>query len=84
MCAVAAVYNRLAFIKYVRARGCPWNGLETYHAITGGHEELLQWAHANGCPLPDDACNVAHRNGQNAILRWLATNGCTCGGQFHF
>ena len=47
-CAEAAASDNLPLLKWLRKKGCPWDGQVCADA---GSKKLLRWALANGCPF---------------------------------
>jgi len=53
-CAIAAEYNKLHILKYLKKKGCPWDERTTRNALTNNNIEILKWALQNNCPINQD------------------------------
>ena len=59
-------------LKWLHARGCPWDETTCSAAAEAGHLEVLQWACKNGCPWDKQACTEAgDLYGHGHIINWL-------------
>ena len=71
----AAYDGNLELLKWLRAKGCPWNEKTCECAAMQGQYRCLVYAHKNGCPCGQKTCYEAayacHR-----CLRYLRQNGC--------
>ena len=58
-------------LKWLRARGCPWDRRTCASASNNGHFGVYLWARANGCPNchPDDKTGRSHRS--NLLLETI-------------
>ncbi|GLC46021.1 hypothetical protein PLESTB_001027100 [Pleodorina starrii] len=70
-----------AMLRWLRDRGCEWNGSAFAAAADAGCEEQMEWLAAAGCPFGDDGEPYvrAARNGDLATLRLLRRLGCPWG-----
>ncbi|GFR44639.1 hypothetical protein Agub_g5928 [Astrephomene gubernaculifera] len=69
-------------LRWLRERGCPWDGDCTFTgAAAGGCEDVLEWLVEQGCPLPANGQPYlkAALNGDLATLRCLKQLGCPWG-----
>lgn len=75
-CAQAAMANRFAVLKRLRARGCEWDAWTCACIADRGTLEVLQWARQNGCPWDARTCDFAAHRNHYPMLRWARENGC--------
>ena len=75
MCQLAE-RGHLALIKWLRAKGCPWDATACSGAAGGGHLEVLQYLHSKKCPWDWWACYGAAESGHLNVLQWLHAKGC--------
>ena len=80
-CYLAARSGHLELVKWLRAKGCPWDGGDDdvcRAAAEGGQLEVLQWIRAQDPPCPWDVlvCSFAARYGHLDVLRWARSQGC--------
>ena len=75
-CAAAAYGGQLKALKWLRAKGCPWNKVTCHAAAFIGHLEILAWARSNGCAWDKGTCLVAAAGGHLDVLQWCRANGC--------
>ena len=74
----AASRGSLSLIKWLRERGCPWDGSSWMcsAAASGGHLGVLKYLHENGCPWDEWTCSYAAEGGHLAMLKYAHENGC--------
>ncbi|WZN63220.1 hypothetical protein HKI87_07g47670 [Chloropicon roscoffensis] len=77
-CSSAAYGGQLELIKWLRAKGCPWNINTSRSAAYGGQLEVLQCMRAQDppCPWDSDVCYWAAQKGHLEVLRWARSQGC--------
>ena len=80
-CGWAAYNGHIEVMKWLRAKGCPWDILTSCAAADGGQLEVLQWMRAQDPPCPWDlqVCYYAAKNGHLDVLRWARRQGCPWG-----
>jgi hypothetical protein len=71
LCATAAGKGDLDLLKWLRAKGVPWDSRTVNTAVEGGNFEVLKWLAANQCPWDHNATTTAAQSGNFRILRWL-------------
>lgn len=71
----AAIGGDLEVLKYLRAKGCPWDSRCCVHAAMHGNLEALKWLRREGCPWDMYVCNAAALGGDLATLEWLRARG---------
>jgi len=76
MCCHAIKSERTDMLKYLRARGCPWDKSSCIEAAQTGQLETLQWLRAHGCPWTVHACTAAIYKHHYPIADWALDNGC--------
>ena len=76
LCNGAAGRGDLEMLKWLRAKGCPWDKWTCANAAKGGHLEMLKWLRAEGCPWDEGACAWAALRGHLEVLKWLQAEGC--------
>ena len=76
LCDGAAGRGDLEMLKWLRAKGCPWDVKACRSAAKSGHLEVLKWLRAEGCPWDEYACESAEVGGQLEVLKWLRDAGC--------
>ena len=74
--AKAAGRGDLEMLKWLRAKGCPWDKWTCANAAKGGHLEMLKWLRDNGCLWSAGACASAAFRGHLEVLEWLRAAGC--------
>ncbi|PNH06642.1 Ankyrin repeat domain-containing protein [Tetrabaena socialis] len=79
--AAAAQAGSMELLRWLRARGCPWDATVFAAGAEGGSEEQLKWLVDRGCLMGDDGEPYvrATRHGDLAILRCLRRLGCPWG-----
>lgn len=79
-CELAAKHNRLDVLKWLRARGCPWDASVCHVAAEYGHLELLRWSRAQNppCPWTGHTTLVAAEHGHLHILQWCLSQHPPC------
>ncbi|PNH04225.1 Ankyrin repeat domain-containing protein, partial [Tetrabaena socialis] len=79
--AAAAGAGSMELLRWLRARGCPWDATAFAAAAAGGSEEQLEWLLEQGCLMGDDGEPYvrAARPGDLAIPRCLRRLGCPWG-----
>jgi len=70
----AARHGHLDVIQWVRANGCPWNGIVYVNA--GDRLDTAEWARRNGRPWDASVCARVAASGDMRLLEWLWKNGC--------
>ena len=76
-CCAAALNGNLDSVKWLRARGFPWDGeVLSSAACNRKGREIIEWALANGCELdpardPPEMMESATLHGQLDLLKWL-------------
>lgn len=76
LCALAARYGCMEFLRMAHERGSPWDHNTCQYAAKYGHISCLQYAHENGCLWSNMVCVEAARNGQLNALKYAHENGC--------
>ena len=83
-CCAAALNGNLDSLKWLRARGFPWDG-DVLSSAAGNRKgrEIIEWALANGCEVnqhrdPSEMMEHATINGQLDTLKWLWAKYCDC------
>ena len=61
LCEEAAGRGDLEMLKWLRAKGYPWDARACAWAAKGGHLEVLKWLRAEGCPWDLWTCVSALR-----------------------
>lgn len=81
--AVAVVENdslstnqKRKFLKWLRAKRCPWDGRCTMIAASLGDLKLLKWLRENGCDWDYRTCAEAALEGHLGVLKWACGMGC--------
>ena len=71
-CHCAAYGGDEEMLRWLRARGCPWNDRATYAASLNGHLGILEWLLAEECPWdPIDCLYAAAHGGWCGIVAWI-------------
>ena len=76
--AYATLRGSVSLLKWLRERGCPWDGSSWMcsAAASGGHLGVLKYLHENGCPWDEWTCSYAAEGGHLAMLKYAHENGC--------
>lgn len=74
LCESAASGGQLDTLKYLRAKGCPWDIRVASSAAFYGHIEILKWYLSNGGTWDTQVCSLAAANCQLETLQWLRAN----------
>mmetsp|Transcript_18189 Transcript_18189/g.25880 ORF Transcript_18189/g.25880 Transcript_18189/m.25880 type:complete len:131 (+) Transcript_18189:26-418(+) len=72
----AARHGNLSYMKWLHAKGCPWDEQTFWAAATKGDLENMKWLKANGCPWDSQTLLAAVEHGSFDNVRWLIENGC--------
>lgn len=75
--AMAAKANKIAIIKWLFEKGCPFDSGTSYYALSGGHLRLSQWLYEHGFEPDADGIREAKKRGHQHVLDWLAVIGYT-------
>ena len=75
-CRIAAKYNSLECLKYLRQNNCLWDICTCTIAAENGNLEILKYVHENGCPWDENTIYGAAKNGQFECLKYAHENGC--------
>lgn len=67
-CNTAAILGRLAHLKYLFARGAPFDDYTSDEAAAGGNVACMRFVHENGAPWHDMACSSAFESGPECLL----------------
>ena len=76
LCKGAAARGDVEMLKWLRAKGCPWDEGTCAAAAYGGHLEVLKWLRAGGCPWDNWTCAYAAEGGNLEVPKWLRAEGC--------
>ena len=83
-CCAAVLNGNLDSLKWLRARGFPWDG-GVLSSAAGNRNglEIIEWALANGCEVdpardPPEMMESATVHGQLDVLKWLFTKYYDC------
>ena len=77
-CDSAAQGGHLELVKWLRAKGCPWDTWTSSDAAFGGHLEVLRWARSQGCPLDERVPIAAAEGGHLEVLQWMRCQDPPC------
>lgn len=70
--AAAVLVRDSDLIKWLRARGCPWDEDTCASAAEGSDLDLLRWAVGAGCPMDLEAClDLACGEGHSEVEAWI-------------
>lgn len=69
-CLLAASRGDLRALKWLAAKGFPWDTRACHRAARGDHLDVLEWADSNGYPFGSKFCYKAAARGHISILKW--------------
>jgi hypothetical protein len=75
-CAMAARYNQLGALQFLRAADCDWGVIVSDAAAETASFETLRWCREHGCPWDSASiCEAAARGGSVQVLCYLQQRG---------
>ena len=75
-CEQMARNGNVELLKFLRAKGCPWDRSTCDGAARNGHLECLKYANENGCPWDVKTCCYVAWTGDLELLKYARENGC--------
>ena len=63
-------------LRWLRTRGCSWDGLTPAKAAEGSELATLRYVHVMGCPWSELTCAAAAGTGAWNCLLYARSNGC--------
>ena len=69
-CAEMARNGNIELLKFLHAKGCPWNEWTCARAAGAGHLEILKWLRENDCPWDKWTCAQTAYAGHLEILKY--------------
>ena len=63
-------------LAWAMTAGCVWNTWVCFHAVEGGHFDVLRWAVEHGCPHPGSVFSRALATCDTEMIDWMLDNNC--------
>ena len=79
-CYEAAASNNIQLMRWLRARGCPWDARTCSMAASRGHIDMLRWLRSQSppCPWESFTSQTAAQSDDVATLTWLLSQQPAC------